>query len=151
MIGVLTADCVPVLLHDDQTKTIAAIHAGWKGARTGIIDSTFQELKKLKVDPGNIKAAIGPCIFQDNYEVGPEVFDAFKKNHKNCFSPSNRPEHYMFDLPELVRQQLLQQGVTHIENIGLNTYQQAEDFFSCRRAFHKGEKGFGCMLSAITL
>lgn len=151
VIGILTADCVPVLLYDDQTQTIAAIHAGWKGAKAGIIESTFHALEKLNVKPQDVKAAIGPCISQENYEVGPEVFDAFQGIYNDCFAPSNHSNHYMFNLPKLVHQQLLQQGVEKVENLGLDTYQQKKDFFSCRRASHRGEKSYGCMLSAISL
>lgn len=151
VLGILTADCVPVLLYDDPTQTIGAIHSGWRGAKANIASQTVKVLQELGANPQDIKAVIGPAIRQANYEVSTEVYDAFKYAHPQYFIPSTKPDHYLFDLPGLVMQQLATAGLTNIEDSKLNTYTKETEFFSCRRAFHKGEATFGCMLSAISL
>lgn len=154
VIGILTADCVPILFFDEKTNTIAAVHAGWKGVCTGIIASVMKEMKKLGVNPQMLQAAIGPCIGQEDYEVGIEVYNQFVTQlpeTKGRFKSSAKTDHFLLDLTGVVFQQLKQEDVSQVEVMGLDTYRQEEDFFSCRRAFHRKEPSFGCMLSAISL
>lgn len=154
VLGVFTADCVPILLYNEPAQTIAAIHSGWRGAQQGIVAECIRTMSELGADPAKTKAVIGPCISQDNYEVGPEVQQEFMISHQDAnirFKPSKNPGKYMFDLPGLVVDQLLKCGVGEVEEMNLDTYSLEDHFFSCRRAYHRGEDGFGCMLSAISL
>lgn len=154
VLGIFTADCVPILLYDEATQTIGVVHAGWKGARAGVIGETIQTMFDLGANPSEIKAVIGPAIAQDNYEVGEEVFNAFftlSPSHIQFFKKSQNPEKYLFNLTGLVQAQLKYNGLQHIENVNLDTYSLEDKFFSCRRSFHRKEEGFGCMLSAISL
>lgn len=154
VLGIFTADCVPILMYDEPTQTIAAVHSGWRGARAGVVGKTVERMMDLGARPENIKAAIGPCIYQENYEVGPEVYTDFVGNtneNAKFFKPANASGKYMFDLPGAVMEQLLKAKVGSVDMMELNTYAMEDQFFSCRRSFHKGEKTFGCMLSAISL
>lgn len=154
VLGVFTADCVPILMLDEKTNTIAAVHSGWKGTRSGIVQECISKMVDLGADREDIKAVIGPCIAQDNYEIGPEVFTEFfsaSPQYIKFFKNSVNPGKYMFDISGLVQFQLLQAGLVQVENMCLDTYSQPEHFFSCRRSFHKGEQTFGCFLSAISL
>ena len=151
-IGILTADCVPVLIHDPVTKTIAAVHAGWKGTLKGVIARTIDEMKNLGCKPQDLKCAIGPCIQQNNYEVSQELYNDFTaQNYENFFKPSVKHNHYMFDLPGVVEHQLNNQNVGYIDNTQICTYADPKNYFSCRRAAHKGESSFGCQISVIIL
>ncbi len=154
VIGVLTADCVPVLLADVKRGVIGAAHAGWKGALGGVIGNTVESMQSLGADPNNIHAAIGPCIAQSSYEVGAEILESFtnaQSGSDRFFKPSQMQGHHMFDLSGFVHNCLQQSGVQNIENLKLDTYSNADLFFSCRRANHKDEPTFGCGLSAIML
>jgi YfiH family protein len=154
VLGVFTADCVPILMSDEPSQTIAAVHSGWRGTSLNVASLAVAKMVELGARAETIKAAIGPCIAQDNYEVGQEVYRDFirvSSHNARFFRPSANPEKYMFDLPGLVLNQLRESGVKDAEVMPLNTYQMQDEFFSCRRAFHKGEEGFGCMLSAISL
>lgn len=150
IIGVITADCVPILLADPAEGIIAAIHAGWKGATTGIIQNTIEEMLKLGSDPVNIVAAIGPCIWQDSYEVDDEFY-ANLKSVPQFFNPSAKPKHWMFDLPGYVYSRLELAGIKHISPSPADTYTQEDLFFSNRRRTHRQEAYFGCSLSCIKL
>lgn len=150
IIGVLTADCVPVLLADKKRHIIAAVHAGWRGAAAGILKNTLSVMIELGANPSNIQAAIGPCIFQESYEVQDDVKSHFLMAlHR--FQDSENPGKYYFDLPGIIEDQLAEIGIPFIENVQQNTYTNENQFFSCRRSFHRNEKGFGCQLSAISL
>lgn len=151
VLGIFTADCVPVLFYDEHSQTIGAAHSGWRGAQQNIVSECIKVITGLGANPSQMKAVIGPCIAQDNYEVGSEVPDAFPERFQEYFKPSQNQGKYMLDLPGIVEAQLLEAGVAHVENMHLDTYAREEDFFSCRRAYHRGEQGFGCMLSAIGL
>jgi polyphenol oxidase len=154
VLGVFTADCVPVLLYDEPTQTIAAVHSGWRGALQNVVGVTLDRMIDMGVDPSTVKAAIGPCIAQDNYEVGAEVHDEFtsaSSDNERFFKSSVTSGKYMLNLPGVVWAQLVAAKLGGVDNLDLNTYQREEDFFSCRRSFHRGESVFGCMLSAIAL
>jgi len=154
VIGVLTADCVPVLFYDAEAQVIGAAHAGWKGALYGVAEKTLEAMEKLGGNRKNIHAAIGACIRQQSYEVGAEYvarFVAEDKASAKFFIPSAKPEHSLFDLAGYVTMRLQNAGVAKISDIATDTSTCPDDFFSCRRAFLKGEMGFGNGLSAIKL
>lgn len=153
-LGIITADCVPLLLYDPKKKIIAAVHSGWKGASLNIALKTLQLMILQGTDPSDVLAAIGPCIHQKSYEVGPEVQKTFLEKSpesRGFFQPSPTKDHFLFDLPGLVMSQLKEAGVRNVELLPFNTYEEEDLFYSCRRAFHRKEPTFGCFLSAIML
>jgi YfiH family protein len=153
-LGILTADCAPVLFADSAAHVIGAAHAGWKGALTGVIASVLEKMESLGADRARISAAIGPCISQDNYEVGPEFiarFAAADAGNTRFFVPSDRADHWRFDLEAYVADRLRNAGVGAVESLGVCTYARDEDFFSFRRTTHRGEKDYGRQISAIIL
>ncbi len=149
MLGILTADCTPVLLVDAQAGVIGAAHAGWKGAVAGVLENTVAAMAKLGAEPARISAAIGPTISQANYEVGADLHARFDAEDHRFFSASDRPDHYRFDLPGFARSRLERAGVEQISDLGLCTYPLDNGFFSYRRATHRGEADYGRELSAI--
>jgi polyphenol oxidase len=154
MLGILTADCAPVLFADHRENIIGAAHAGWNGALSGIIESTVAAMVELGARRENIHAAIGPCIGQTAYEVGPEFkerFSAQKASHGGFFLPSERLGHWQFALEDFVAAQLLGAKVEHVEKLCACTYSRESDFFSYRRATHRSEPDYGRQLSAIAL
>lgn len=154
VIGILTADCVPVLFHDTNANIIGAAHAGWKGALYGVVENTLTAMEKLGASRKNIETCIGACIRQPSYEVGPEYVERFvtEDSRSNAFfAPSAKPSHSMFDLPGYVKMRLAKAAVGKISDIEKDTCSNPEKFFSCRRAFLKGENGFGNGLSAIRI
>lgn len=153
-IGVTTADCGPVLFADPERGVIGAAHAGWRGALTGVIEATVTAMEKLGAVKSHIRAAIGPMIRQDNYEVGPDLIERFAVEDaasRRFFAPSAREGHAQFDLPGYVAARLRRVGLTHIEDIGLCTYAEEPRFFSYRRSFHRGEPDYGRHVNAIAL
>ncbi|MGN6517396.1 MAG: peptidoglycan editing factor PgeF [Rhizomicrobium sp.] len=153
-LGILTADCAPVLFADEKARVIGAAHAGWKGALGGVIESTLAAMEALGARRANIAAAVGPCIAQANYEVGPEFraqFLAAAADNAKFFVASNRPDHFRFDLEGYAAARLAAAGVTNVERLSADTYGRESDFFSFRRATHRGEKQYGRQVSAIVL
>ena len=153
-LGILTADCVPVLFADPQARVVGAAHAGWKGALGGVVGNTVDALERLGADRGRILVAIGPCIHQASYEVGPELRDAFVEQdeaHARFFKPSNREGHYQFDLAGYVRYQAERMAVAGVEDVGCDTYPDDERFFSYRRTTHRAESDYGRGISIIAL
>lgn len=153
-LGILTADCAPVLFADRQARVIGAAHAGWKGAFSGVIDSVLEKMESLGANRARIAAAIGPCISQANYEVGPEFIARFAEADKastRFFVPSDKADHWRFDLEGFVADRLQKAGVANVESLGACTYARNEDFFSFRRTTHRGEKDYGRQVSAIVL
>ena len=146
-LSVVTADCAPVLLADPVANIIGAAHAGWKGAATGIIKNTVSAMVDLGAEVTNITAAIGPCIAQKSYEVGPDLFDQISDN--NYFIPSTRDDHHLFDLESFVSDRLWQSGVTKIDPLHIDTYDETNNFFSYRRHTHMQEDDYGCQISII--
>lgn len=150
---ILTADCVPVLLYSPETHIIAALHMGWRGTFSGILDNTLEQLAQMGVT--SLSACIGPCIHRQSYEVGQDVRDQFiEKSADNAsfFIPSARPAHYLFDLPGLVKESLASRPVIQqVDVIERDTYTNPDLFFSCRRATHLNEPTFGCQASSICL
>lgn len=143
-LGVQTADCLPVLLVHFQSKTIAAVHAGWRGTTGGIIQEV---VKTMDVPPCEILAAIGPCIWQKDYTVGNDVLDAAGDGAYFLPHPSGDGK-YLYDPHGHMMHQLQRVGVVHISPSPVNTYTHSEDYFSFRRSTHTGEP-CGNQLSAI--
>jgi YfiH family protein len=153
-IGVGTADCGPVLFADAQAGVVGAAHAGWKGAFTGVLESTIAAMEKLGAQRARINAAIGPLIRQPSYEVGREFVDRFRAAdaaNKKFFAPSTRDGHAMFDLPGYIRARLEGADIQSIDDLGLCTYADSARFFSYRRTTHRGEPHYGRHVNAITL
>lgn len=153
-LGILTADCAPVLFADAEARVVGAAHAGWKGARAGVVESALAAMEELGARRDRIVAAIGPCITQPAYEVGAELRARVLDDDPagvRFFIPSDREDHWRFDLPGYVRHRLRQAGVQDISDLPLCTYAQEAAFFSYRRATHHGEADYGRQLSAIML
>jgi polyphenol oxidase len=152
-IGVTAADCGPILFVDPNARVIGAAHAGWKGALSGILESTVEAMEKLGAERSGIVAAIGPLIRQHSYEVGNEFVERFvQADAENAlfFIPSPREGHAMFDLAGFIRMQLENAGVLMIDDIGVDTYSD-ERFYSYRRSVHRNEPDYGRHLHAIAL
>ncbi len=153
LLGVLTADCVPVLLADRQAGVIGAAHAGWKGAIGGVTDSTLAAMEALGADRSRIAAAIGPCIGRASYEVSEAFIAPFlAEDAENArFFGAGKPGHLMFDIAAYVAARLAQAGVGRIDLLDEDTYSQPDRFFSFRRSCHKAEPGYGRQISLIGL
>lgn len=153
-VGVLTADCGPVLFADEKAKVVGACHAGWKGALLGVTDTTVEAMEKLGARRENIVAVLGPTISKANYEVGPEFPKPFLEAHpqaKSYFTPSVKKDHQMFDLPQFLVDRMKAFGVGSVTDLGLCTYAEEDWFFSYRRATHRAEEDYGRLISAIGL
>ena len=152
-IGVTAADCGPILFVDPNARVIGAAHAGWKGALTGVLESTIGAMEKLGADRGGIVAAIGPMIRQHSYEVGSEFVERFldaDAGNAMFFLPGERDGHSMFDLAGFIRMRLENAGLLMIDDVGIDTYSD-ERFFSYRRSVHRKEPDYGRHVHAIAL
>lgn len=151
ILGILTADCVPVLFADREAGIIGAAHAGWKGALAGVTDATLAAMESLGARRPNIAAAIGPCIGRASYEVDAAFVQRFTTDDpaNERFFAAGQPGHAMFDIAAYVAARLAAAGVTRIAIGGQDTYAEAEDYFSYRRACHKDESSYGRQLSVI--
>lgn len=153
-LGVLTADCGPVLFADPKARVIGAAHAGWKGALTGVTTRTLAVMEEQGANRADVTAVIGPMISQAAYEVGPEFPGRFIEAdpaNARFFTASPRAGHYMFDLPGYIAARLAAEGVGQVVNLGLCTCSDEQRFFSYRRATHRNEKDYGRLISAIAL
>jgi len=153
-LGILTADCAPVLFADPQAGVIGAAHAGWKGALTGVLEATLEAMERLGAGRARIAAAIGPCIAQANYEVGPEFRARFRDvdaANARFFITSDRADHFRFDLEGYAAARLAAAGLGDVARLSACTYAREADFFSYRRATHRREGGYGRQVSAILL
>jgi len=152
-IGVLTADCAPVLFADAKAGVIGAAHAGWKGALAGVLSSTVEAMCALGANKANIAAAIGPCIAQRSYEVGAEFRETLVKENagNGAFFGKSATDSLLFDLRGYVRSKLAEAGITHINTLENDTYSEEDDFFSFRRTTHRREPDYGRQVSAIML
>ena len=153
-LGILTADCSPVLFADAQAGVIGAAHAGWKGALAGVIEQAVGRMEQLGAERARIAAAIGPCISWSAYEVSEEFRVTFMRHDEantRFFTFAERVGHWQFDLPAYVRARLHASGLADAAALLHCTYAEAENFYSFRRTTHRGEGDYGRQLSAITL
>lgn len=151
-LGVLTADCAPVLLADPGAGVVGAAHAGWRGALDGILEATVGQMVRLGADPAGTVAAVGPCIARESYEVGEDFrarFEAADSENARWFVPG-RHARARFDLAGYVAARLTAMGVT-VRSAMVDTYREGNGYFSYRRACHRGEGDFGRQLSVIAL
>lgn len=152
--GALAADCAPILFADPEARVVAAAHAGWKGALTGVAEATLARMETLGARRERVVAAVGPCIGPASYEVGVEYVERFlhfDPTYSRFFTPGAGPEKRQFDLPAFVLARLRAAGVAACEWIGRDTCAEPDHFFSNRRAFKQGEADYGRLLSAIVL
>ncbi|MBM3538042.1 MAG: peptidoglycan editing factor PgeF [Alphaproteobacteria bacterium] len=152
-LGILTADCAPVLLADPHARVIGAAHAGWRGALTGVLAATVKAMAALGATADRTMAAIGPCIAQRSYEVGPEFpapFVAADPSNERFFAAAATAGKFLFDLRGFVLSELEKAGLRRVSELPHDTCRE-ERFFSYRRACLRGEKGYGRLLSAIAL
>lgn len=153
-LGITTADCGPVLFADPDARVIGAAHAGWRGAVTGVLESTVAAMERLGARRERIVAALGPTISQKAYEVGPDFIRRFAEEapgHERFFKEAERPHHAMFDLPGFIGARLEAAGIGAFTDLGLCTYCDEERFFSYRRTTHRKEPDYGRLISAIAL
>jgi polyphenol oxidase len=153
LLGVLTADCQPVLFHDPKARVIGATHAGWRGALDGVLESTLDAMESLGAHRADIVAVIGPSISQAAYEVGPELFDRFRDEDSDNarFFANGQGDRMLFDLPGFGLHRLRHAGVAQAEWTGHCTYRDPERFYSFRRTTHAGEADYGRLISTIRL
>lgn len=153
LLGILTADCAPVLFADREAGVIAAAHAGWKGALHGVTDSTIARMEELGAARSRIAAAVGPCIARASYEVDESFltrFAAADPANERFFTPG-KPGHHQFDLEAYVVHRLAAAGVRRVEALGADTYADPARFYSYRRATHEGAPDYGRQISVIAL
>lgn len=153
-LGILTADCAPVLLADAEARVIGAVHAGWRGALNGVLEAALDAMIALGTKPAAVVAVVGPTIQQASYEVGPEFpapFLAREPGDADLFVPSVRDGHFQFDLPAYVTRRLRVLGLGAVDSTGHDTCAEEQNFFSYRRNVRQGESDYGRGLSAITL
>jgi polyphenol oxidase len=154
-LGILTADCAPVLIADAEARVIGAAHAGWRGALAGVIEATVAAMVKRGANPARMVAAVGPCIAQRSYEVGPEFPAPFLAGDPGCarfFAHSARnPEKFLFDLRGYCTHRIFRAGVRDAAVLPNDTCVEEQRFFSYRRSCLKAEKDYGRGLSAIAL
>ncbi len=152
-ISVLAADCVPILMADAEAGVIAAVHAGWKGAKAGVIECAIEAMESLGARPSSIAAAIGPAISPAAYEVGHEFRAAFlsasEDNEQYFLDGANGRPH--FDLPAYVKERLSRRGISRIQKFDLCTYENESILFSHRRSVHRSEPDYGRQISAILI
>lgn len=153
-LGILTADCAPVLLADAKARVIGAVHAGWRGALNGVLEAALDAMVTLGATPGAVAAVVGPTIQQASYEVGPEFPAPFLERDPgdaDLFAPGARDGHFQFDLPGYVVRRLRALALGTIDSTGHDTCAEEQLFFSYRRNTRQGESDYGRGLSAIAL
>lgn len=153
-LGILTADCGPVLFADPDARVIGAAHAGWGGALKGVLEATLDAMEALGASRTKTIAALGPMISQQAYQVGAEFYDRFTGTDpawEQFFTPSALDQHWQFDLPGFIGHRLHAAGIGALYDAGLCTYNNGQRFFSYRRTSHKGERDYGRQISVIAL
>jgi hypothetical protein len=153
VLGILTADCAPVLFADREAGVIGAAHAGWKGAFGGVVEATVAEMERRGASRTRIAAAVGPCIARRSYEVDEAFLHRFVSAdpENERFFGASREGHYRFDLEGFVLSRLAEAGLATVEALGEDTYSQPDLFYSYRRATHKAEPTYGRQISLIAL
>ncbi len=152
-LAILTADCQPVLFADAAAGVIGAAHAGWRGAKDGVLEATIAAMEAIGASRANINAVIGPCISQSAYEVGPEFFETFTDDDPETrrFFAQGAADRMLFNLPGYGLWRLREAGVGHAEWVQHCTFSDASRFFSYRRTTHAREADYGRLLSVIRL
>jgi hypothetical protein len=153
-LGVLAADCMPFLFHDEEAGVIGAAHAGWKGALAGVLESAIDAMERMGARPERINAALGPCLRRDNFEVGLDLVEAFAGKYpyaERFFHPDRTPEKRRFDLAAFGRWRLAEKGVARLSDLEACTLEDPERWFSYRASRRAGEPDYGRNLSAIVL
>jgi polyphenol oxidase len=153
-LGIITADCAPVLFADRSAGVIGAAHAGWRGAVAGVIEATIAAMVSLGAEAGRIAAAVGPCIGQASYEVGPDLRAAVLAHNAAdavFFAPGRREDRWQFDLPGYCSARLRLAGVGEVSDLGADTLADEERFFSHRRRTLAGGGPIGHQISVIAL
>lgn len=153
-LGVTGADCGIILLVEAEAAVIGAVHAGWKGAFTGVLEAVLAQMEVLGAERQKVRAVLGPTIGPNSYEVGPEFVERFSKasnTYKDFFKPSPRAGHAFFDLPGFIGLRLRSAGVETFTDLALDTYPDEERFFSYRRCTHRKERDYGRQIAAIAL
>ena len=153
-LGILSADCAPILFADAIANVIGAAHGGWRGALGGIIEATLDRMEALGAKRARIRAGIGPCIAQRSYEVGPDFPAPFLTDdpaNADYFAPAVRTGHFLFDLPGYIEGRMARAGIVVIDRTARDTVAEGTHFFSYRRACLRGEPVYGRALSAIAL
>jgi polyphenol oxidase len=153
LLGVQTADCVPVLFYDPHAGVVGAAHSGWKGAISGVNENTILAMEALGASRDRMSCAIGPCIAQKSYEVDEGFFQRFVNTDATYerFFQVGKPGHHQFDIEGFVAGRLGAAGVMRVQCLGEDTYSQPERFFSYRRSCHLGENGYGGQMALIGL
>ncbi len=154
VLGILSADCAPVLFVDREAGVVGAAHAGWKGALGGILQSTVEAMESLGASRASIAACVGPTIGPKSYEVGPEFPASFldeDSRNEEFFVPSERDGHFLFDLPGFAVRALQSIKIGLVDNLARDTCAEPEHFFSYRRSTKRGEPDYGRCLSAISI
>lgn len=153
VLGSDSADCPIILFADEVSNVVGLAHAGWRGAKNGIIEATIERMVSLGAKHQNISAAISPCIAQNSYEVSLEFYQQFVSeglDNQCYFKDSNKKQHFLFDLLGYVKNHLIQLNLKFVSSeVAFDTYTNEKKFFSCRRAKHKGDQDFGGHLSCI--
>lgn len=153
-LGILTADCTPVLFADPENGVIGAAHAGWRGALGGVLERTIEAMENLGADRATIRASVGPCISQESYQVGadfPAPFLDADPAAADLFRPDGDTGKYLFDLRGFVLRKLKQATLDDVDAVAIDTYASDTQFFSYRRTCHRSEDDYGRGLSAIAL
>ena len=150
-LGVLTADCAPILFFETKKKIIGCIHAGWKGAVNGVIENTIKKIKELGGDMNKLTVCIGPCIDKKNYEVKRDFYDTLNQKSENghTFFSKGKNDSFYFDLRGFISKKFNNNGVLHVDNINVDSFSAVEQYFSHRRAKKLGENDYGRCISVI--
>jgi len=152
-IGILTADCAPILFYDPKKKIIGCAHSGWKGALNGIIKNTVKKFTELNSNNKDLIAVVGPCIGKKHYKVKEDFFNKFVSNEKNneIFFEKIDNGKFLFDLRSFINKEILNSGIKNIENLEMDTFSQKKFFYSYRRSVLNKEKDYGRCISVILM
>jgi len=152
-IGILTADCAPVLFYDPKKKIIGCAHSGWKGALNGIIKNTVKKFNELNSSNNDLIAVVGPCISKKNYKVKEDFINKFVsyENNNEIFFEKIDNGKFLFDLRGFINKEILNSGIKNIENLEMDTFSEKEFFYSYRRSVLNKEKDYGRCISVILM
>jgi len=152
-IGILTADCAPILFYDPKRKIIGCAHSGWKGALNGIIKNTVEKFNELNSNNKDLIAVVGPCIGKKSYKVKEDFFNKFisQENNNEIFFEKIDNKKFLFDLRGFINQEILKSGIENVENLEMDTFSQKEFFYSYRRSQLNKENDYGRCISVILM